>query len=236
LLIIDDREANEHPELRTISDVWGIPVTIQRLDAGDYVFLNRDNEPVGIERSEISNLVQKLASGELESQLERCQDNYQHIILLVEGVYDKVDELLAIHKGSGKGYFRTRVFPHTRYDYVKALEVRLQELGIEYIDTPNFECSLTTIRTIYIQRTKPESEHHLFRKSKVPRIPTKYTTNPAVPRLMALAPRLPERVAIQLIERYGSIYSILSKDPKELMGMPGVGKTLVRRLYDSVGK
>ncbi len=236
MLLIDDRECQEHPKLQTISDVWKIPVTIQRLDAADYCFLDRDNEPVGIERCEIGNLVQKLASGELESQLERCQDNYQHIILLVEGVYDKVEDLLAVHKGSGRGYFRVRVFPHTRYDYVKALEIRLQELGIEYIDTPNFDCSLTTIRTIYNQRTKPEEEHTLFKKSRVLKIPVKYTKNPAVPRLMALCPRLQEKSAIQLIDKFGSIWSVLNKDPQELMGIPGVGKVLVRRLYDSVGK
>lgn len=233
MLIVDDREITQHPE---IPQVIGLPVTIQRLESSDYCFLDRNNEPTGIERCEIGNLVQKLISGELEAQLERCQENYQHIILLVEGVYDKVEDLLAVHKGSGKGYFRVRVFPHTRYDYIKALEIRLQELGIEYIDTANFDCSMTTIRVIYNQRTKPEEEHTLFKKSRVPKLPTKYTKNPAVPRLMSLCPRLQEKSAIQLIDKFGSIWSILNKDPKELMVIPGVGKILVRRLFDSVGK
>jgi len=212
-----------------------LPCVIDTLDAGDFCFLNRDNEPVGIERCEIGNLVQKLASGELEEQLERCQDNYQHIILLVEGVYDKVEDLLAIHKESGKGYFRTRVYPHTRYDYIKALEIRLQELGIEYIDTANFDCSITTIRTIYNQRTKPETEHTLFKKARVPKIPTRYTNNPAVPRLMALVPRLPERVATELITKYGSIWIILNTEEDMLLAVDGFGKTLLRRLKENVG-
>ncbi len=236
LITIDDRECQEHPELQTISDIWEIPVTIQRLDAADYCFLDRDNEPVGIERCEIGNLVQKLASGELENQLERCQDNYQHIFLLVEGVYDKVEELLAVHKGSGRGYFRMRVFPHTRYDYVKALEIRLQELGIEYIDTPNFDCSLTTIRTIYNQRTKPEEEHTLFKKSRVPKIPTRYTNNPAVPRLMALIPRLSEKTAILLIHQFGSIWGIIHAEESQILEVEGVGKGTLQKLKENVGK
>jgi DNA excision repair protein ERCC-4 len=233
MITIDRREVQEHPE---IPELIELPFTIDTLSAGDYAFLDRNDEPLGIERSEIGNLIQKLVSGELEDQLSRCQDSYSTIILLPEGVYDKVDSLLATHKPSNRGYFRVRVYPHTRYDYIKALEVRLSELGIEVIHSPNFDCSMTVIRTIYQQRTKPEEAHNLFKKIRPVRIPVKLSSNPAVPKLMTLCPRLPERVSIRLINKFGSIWNILHVDDSELLGVEGFGKGLLTKLKKEVGK
>ncbi len=213
-----------------------IPNTVHRLDAADYAFLDHSNEPTGIERSEIGNLVQKIRSGELEDQMYKCQDNYTSVILLIEGVYDKVDGLLAVHKESNRGYFRTHIYPHTRYDYIKAVEVRLSEMGVELIYSPTFQCSMTTIRTIYNQRTKPEGEHTLFKRTRAVKMPVKLTSNPSVPKLMALANRLGEKVAIRLINKYGSIWAILNTPDEELLETEGMGKGLLRKLKEGVGK
>jgi len=238
MIVVDDREAKEAEEHQGVSIpyVLGIPCTIDRLTAGDYAFLGRGNGLVGIERSEIGNLIQKLRSGELESQLLRCQETYSSIILLVEGVYDQIDKLLATYNLGNRGYFRTHVYPSTEYGFIMALLVRLSELGIEVIHTPNFLCSMTTISTIYHQRTKPEEEHTLFKKTRAIRIPTKLTSNPTVPRLMALFPRLSEKVAIRLINKYGSIWSILNTEDSELLEVEGFGKGLLSKLKEGIGK
>ncbi len=233
MIIVDDRECSQHPE---IPDLLKIPCVIQRIEAGDFAFLNRDNEPTGIERSEIGNLIQKLRSGELEDQMYKCQANYAFVILLIEGVYDQVDGLLAVHRKSDRGYFRTHIYPHTRYDLIKALEIRLSEMGIELVYSPNFQCSIDTIRTIYNQRTKPEEKQTLFKRVRTIRIPTKLTSNPAVPKLMTLAGRMSEKVAIRLINKYGSIWSILNTEDSELLEVEGVGKGTLRRLKEGVGK
>jgi len=238
MLTIDDREVQEaqsHHNLY-IPDLLEIPTTIQRLVAADYALLNRDSNPLGIERCEIGNLIQKLRSGELEEQLLHCQSSYASIILLVEGVYDQVDKLLATHRVGSRGYYRVYVYPHVLYDSIKALEVRLSELGIEVLHSPNFQCSMALVQTIYDQRTKPEGEHHLFKHTRVPKLPVRFTTNPAVPKLMALIPRLPERVAIQLIHKYGSIWNIIHAEDKELLEVGGFGKGGLRRFKEGVGK
>ena len=233
MITIDRREVTEHPDIPFLIE---IPFTVNTLDAADYAFLDCNNEPVGIERSEIGNLLQKLRSGELESQMEKCRDNYSSVILLVEGVYDQVNNFLAVHKESNRGYFRTHIYPHTRYDYTMALLVRLSEMGIEIIHSPTFACSIIVVRTIYEQRTKAEEDHRLFKRVRQVRLPVKLSSNPAVPKLLALASRMPEKVAIRLINRYGGIWNILSTPDSELLGVEGMGKGLLEKLKKGVGK
>ncbi len=233
MITVDDREATQHPE---IPDLLDIPCVVQRLDAADFAFLDRDNEPTGIERSEIRNLLQKLRSGELEAQMLKCQANYNKIILLVEGVYDEVSGFLAIHRQSERGYYRSQIYPHTRYDHITALLVRLSEMGIEIIHSPNFGCSMVVVRTIHNQRTKAEEEHSLFKRIRPIKIPVKLSANPAVPKLMALCPRLPEKSAIRLINKFGSIWSILNSPDSELLEITGFGKGLLDKLKKGVGK
>ena len=233
MLTIDRREIQEHSDIPYLIEV---PFTVATLEAGDYAFLDHNDEPTGIERSEIGNLLQKLRSGELESQMLKCADNYSSVILLTEGVYDQVSGYLAVHKESSRGYFRTHIYPHTRYDYTMSLLVRLSEMGIEIIHSPNFACSMLLIKAIYEQRTKPEEEHHLFKKIRQVRLPVKLSSNPAVPKLLALCPRLPEKTAIRLINKYESIWRVLNTDDSELLEIEGFGRGLLNKLKEGIGK
>lgn len=233
MLIIDDREIVQHPD---IPKLLGMPSTVQRLDAADYAFLDRNSEPLGIERSEIGNLIQKVRSGELESQMLKCQENYAHTILLTEGVYDSIDGLLAVYNGGNRGYYRTYVYPRTYYETVMAIEIRLSEMGIELIHSPTLQCSMTTIRAIYNQRTKEESQHTLFKRTRAVVIPTKLTNNPAVPKLMTLCPRISEKVAIRLINKYDNIWTLIHQPDEELLKIEGFGRGLLDKLKKGVGK
>lgn len=234
MILIDDRQIVEHPE---IPEMLGIDSSTARLAAGDYCFVSSKDELIGIEQSEIGNLVQKLRSGELESQLRNCDKLYDSIILLVQGVYDSFGGLLALYKKSkNKGYFNTYTYHHTSFEYVMATLVRLSEMGIEIIPSPNFPCSIDTVRYIYNQRTKPEEEHTLFKKIRKVNIPTKLTANPSVPRLMALIPHISEKVAIRLIHKFTTVWGVLHAEDAELLDVEGVGSGLVSNLRRSVGK
>lgn len=233
MITIDRRELQQHED---IPDLIELPFVVDTLDAADYAFLDYKDEPVGIERCEVGNLIQKLRSGELESQMLKCQANYSSIILLTEGVYDSVQGFLSVHREGSRGYFRSHIYPHTRYDYTIASLVRLSDMGIEIIHSPNFGCSMVVVRTIYNQRTKPEVDHSLFKRIRPIRIPVKLSANPAVPRLMSLCPRLPEKVAIRLINKYSTIWNILSTPDEELLGVEGFGKGLLDKLKRGVGK
>lgn len=233
MLTIDRREIQEHPDIPFLID---LPHVVDTLEAADYAFLDVHGEPLGIERCEIGNLLQKLRSGELEAQMIKCDEAYNTIIILVEGVYDAVQGFLAVHGESNRGYFRKHIYPHTTYDFAIASLIRLSDMGIEIIHSPNFACSMVVVRTIYNQRTKPEEEHHLFKRIRPIRIPVKLSSNPAVPKLMALCPRLPEKTAIRLINQFDSIWNILSTPDDALLGVEGMGRGLLDKLKKGVGK
>lgn len=243
-ITIDRRELQQmvlHRNISSIEELSSlikVPVVEDTLDAGDFAFLDRDSEPLGIERAEIGNLAQKLRTGELEQQLVRCDEAYKTVILLTEGVYDHIGGFLANYKRSTEGsvYWRNRISPNMRYADIKALQVRLSELGIEIIETPNFECSMRVISVIYHQRTKPEEEHSLFKKIRPIRIPVKMSSNPAIPKLLSLCNRMPEKVAIKLINKYGSIWAVLNTEEEELLLIEGMGKGLLQNLKKGVGK
>lgn len=233
MIVIDDREVGEHPE---IPELLGVSTTIMRLEAGDYCFLDVNKEPVGIERSEISNLVMKSRSGELEAQMYKCQGYYPTIVLLVEGVYDQYKELLALYKAGNNGYFRSYVYPRTTYLFAIGLELGLSSMGIEVVHSPNFACSMDIVGLLYKQRNKAEGEHTLFRKIRKINLPTKISANPAVPKLMALVPRLSERTAVLLLHKFDTIWAVLNAEDKELLAVEGMGKGFVSKLRESVGK
>lgn len=213
-----------------------VPITIDRLDSADYAFLDVDGEAEGIERCSIGNLVQKLVSGELESQLERCSDAYKRVMLLTEGVYGSTGGLLTVYKNGKNGYFRTRVYPSTNYGYVVSSLVRLSDFGVELIHTPDFDCTMKTVATIYKQRTKEHKDRKFFAKIRPVKIPQKISSDPAIGRLMALCPRMPERVALALVIKYGNIWNILNASDKELLAVDGFGLGLLNKLKETVGK
>ena len=232
-LTIDTREHTQHPE--TAGLLKG-DTHIMLLDAADYAFLDRNSEPVGIERCEIGNFIQKMRSGELEAQLTRCADQFSTVILMIEGVWDmRAEGNLAVHKAHDRGYFCQRIYPSTRYDYALAFLVRVSELGIEVLQTPNFTTSMVAIATVYKQRTKPEELHTLFKHVRALHIPSKLSANPSIPRLMGLCPRMSEKVAIRLTHQFGSIWKILNATDEELLQVDGIGKGLVKNLRESVG-
>lgn len=231
MVIIDDREINQHPE---IADLLGISFSVQRLDAGDFCFLDVNNEVVGIERCTVNNFVQKLMDGQLESQMYKCQEQFSSVILLIEGVCDSHKDLLALYKKGNNAYFRYMVYPRLMYKSILAAIVSLSNMGVEIITTANFECTMEAIRLIYASRTR--TEHTLFKKTRKIRLPVKSSANPSVPRLMAIVPRLSEKAAVRLMYKFDTIWNVLHAEDKELMEIEGVGRGVVRRIKEAVGK
>jgi len=235
MIIVDDREMLQHPDIPSFLE--GVPLEVQRLEGGDFAFINIDGDPIAIERSEIGNLRQKLHTGELEAQLRKCADMYSRVYLIVEGVFDATSGLVAVHKHRRDAYYyRAHIYPNTRYDYIASVLVRLSMIGVIILSAPNLECTLHFVRAIYSQENKTEEEHTLFKKNRVLRMPSKITNNPAIPRLMGLCDRMPEKTALRLINKFGSVWGVLNASDKELQETDGVGKTLVKKLRRGVGQ
>ena len=237
MIVVDSREVGEHPDLVDELGKYNIDIAIDRLDAADYVFVAWGSKLTGIERAEVSNLVQKMKSGELEEQLTRCAEQFSSVILLVEGIDHTIGDNLATYKGTKdhKAFYRNYVFPHTTLVELKALESRLSQLGFEVLHATDFTCSMATIAAIYHNRTKPPEAHKLFMGIRKPTIPVKMSNNPSVPKLLALCDRMPEKVAIRLIYEYKTVWGVLNTPDKELLGVEGMGRGLLARLRKGVG-
>lgn len=75
MILVDDREYNEHPDL---TELISIETRIERLNSADYAFMDINRETVGVERCEISNLIQKIKSGEAgAATLQMCRRVFQ---------------------------------------------------------------------------------------------------------------------------------------------------------------
>ena len=236
MITVDTREYDQHKDIPTY-----LPgCQIQKLEAGDYAYNDYDTNPVRIERCEISNLMQKLNSGELESQLRVAEDLYNKFYLLVEGVWDEEDNAVQPYKHLTmnlrghrvKAYIATKRHGFFQYDRLEAFLIRIEEMGVRLLSSPNFPCSMRIIKLMETKQAEPPEGHKLFTSSRAVKIPTKFTKNPAVPRLMALCPRLPEKVALQLINDYGNIFGVLMTNPTDVEGF---GKILQERLRENVG-
>jgi ERCC4-type nuclease len=242
MITVDSREYIKHPE---IDELLETDHTIARLDEADYAWLDCFTNPIGVERCEVSNYIAKLRSGELEDQLRRCATSYAKVYLLIENILDPDDDgFLRRFKRTRKGYLyipdnpnpRAKRIPKQRFSYVMSSLISLDDMDVCVLQTPSFDASMRLIDVLYSNLTTAEGARTLFRRVKPPHIPTKLTNNPAVPKLMALVPRIPEQVAIRLIHQYDNIWNVLHTDDRELLAVEGMGKTLVQRLKEGIGK
>ncbi len=235
MLTIDRREDQQHPEFANGLVSAQIPIRVDTLDEADFAFLNLMREPIGIERMAISNYVQKLMDGELEAQLRRCADSYFTTYVLIEGVYTPSKGRLAIHRSTRRGFYPSKTYARISYGVVVSSLVRLESMGFKLIHSANPDATIYVIESIYNHHQKHEDDHTLFTKLRPPKIPVKLSANPAVPKLLALCPRLGEKAAIRLINQYGTIWEILHRPDKELLEIEGFGKVALARLKASVG-
>lgn len=153
-------------------------------------------------------------------------------------MYDGEKELLTTYKKAARKaiYYQNHTYDRSRYDYVVAAEIRLSELGLEVIHSPNFKATMTVISTIFNQRTKPEEEHTLFKRTRALKMPVKLTKNPLVPKLMAVgAPGFPEKVAIRLTQKFGGLYGIMLANDEDILAVEGMGKGLLYKLKKGMG-
>jgi ERCC4-type nuclease len=239
MLTIDRREVQEHPEIPSLLNP--IPNCIDTLEEADYAFLDRNMNPVGIEKATITDLMGKMVSGRLEEQITRCSKSYNTTILMVEGVWDAEDGWIATYSKTPKRKGKVRKYECSHvskmpYSNILALLVRLSDIGVEVLYTPNLLCSMEAIKIIYTSRRKSDEEHTLFKKIRQVQIPVKLSSNPAVPMLLSLCPRMPDKVAIRLIGKYGTIWNVLHADAKELKEIEGIGSGLIEKLFKGVGK
>jgi len=232
MLLIDDREIVQHPEL---PGMFTVPTAVERLGAGDFCFLDRDRNLIGIERVTINNFFQTLHSGELEEKLNKCLDLYATTILLLQDIYFDEGNRITLYRRTEQGRFYCyHILPTATFNQLASALDRLGEYNIQLRTSHTLEESVKVIEAIYGQRKEPEEQHHLMKRPPKP-IPPRWTGRRDIALLTAMCPRMPVKVANALLEKYGTIWMVLNAPLEGLLEVRGMGQGLLRNLREGIG-
>ena len=142
-ILLDDREK----KLIAIFDKKGDILTfeVKRLDIADIIV----SSEVAIERKEGSDFVSSIMDNRLFEQIVRLKDTYSTLILILEGLNNKVFERTGMKISSIYG----------------ALSVISYKLGISVIPTRNIEDTSIVIERIAIREQSEDKDSNPFARS-----------------------------------------------------------------------
>lgn len=221
----------------------GVPITREQRAVGDYAFDDQDGLPCLITRK-AADLGDSLFSGHFGEEIQHCitflkSSGGGHLWWLQEGAWR------ASQDGSLKGISHTCP-PSNRhstgvdkthdaiYTLIPNLQISLQAGGVYYITTASLWESTTTIAALY-HRGKAGWPTGLPLRMDRPTLhwhrddEWRHTA-----RLMALWPRLSERLAADLLAQHGSIVNIIKAVENNTLTCPGIGTKMLASLKSVV--
>ena len=191
---------------RVVSQIYltaiGIKTEIKTLQIGDYIV----GPETVVERKSIQDLISSVFDGRLFDQCSRLKEHFQNPILLVEG---NVDEIESITEN-----------PLVFYGALSTVAI---DFKIPIIPTPN---ASHTAKLLVSLCSKKESIKGPFLKK------IKKSNNIQKQQLSVLCslPGIGEKIAIRILEKYGSPFIALSATSKELGKIPGLGETRAKKI------
>ena len=224
---------------------FGLPVELTTLDVGDVAWIGRGLEdapvPVGVEIKRIGDLLSSILSGRLSGhQLPQMVKQYVHTYLLIEGRYRVGEEgIIEMRNGSvWMPHQGTARHPFTYREleaFLTTLEIRAGVHLRRTVDRPE---TAALVHALYRWWTsKPLEDHgsHLAMHSAM------RDSN------LIYKPTLKRRVAAELpgvgVERSGavadhfpSVKAMVEAEVKEWETIPGIGKTLARKIRTALNE
>jgi len=199
-IIIDEREKKSG--IPNLLIAIGIKTEIKTLQIGDYIV----GPETVVERKSIQDLISSVFDGRLFDQCSRLKEHFQNPILLVEG---NVDEIESITEN-----------PLVFYGALSTVSI---DFKIPIIPTPN---ASHTAKLLVSLCSKKESIKGPFLKK------IKKSNNIQKQQLSVLCslPGIGEKIAIRILEKYGSPFIALSATSKELGKIPGLGETRAKKI------
>jgi len=199
-IVIDEREKKSG--IPNLLTAIGIKTEIKTLQIGDYIV----GPETVVERKSIQDLISSVFDGRLFDQCSRLKEHFQNPILLVEG---NVDEIESITEN-----------PLVFYGALSTVAI---DFKIPIIPTPN---ASHTAKLLVSLCSKKESIKGPFLKK------IKKSNNIQKQQLSVLCslPGIGEKIAIRILEKYGSPFIALSATSKELGKIPGLGETRAKKI------
>jgi len=202
-IIADERErASGLPDLLSQS---GLRVDIATLRVGDYIL----SPEIAVERKTLSDLVTSIFDGRVFDQVRQLTEAYRRPILMIEGMMKDLPSLT------------DRVGP-----VYGALGHLIANYRLSLLVSSSIEESCRLLATIAehaargpvkgpLLRKQAKSENHLLGQL----------------RLVASLPGVGEKLAMRLLERFGTPLAVFNAEPSQLAQIRGVGRRRAEKIF-----
>jgi len=199
-IIVDERERKSG--IPDLLKSIGINIEIKTLPIGDYIVAP---ETV-IERKSLSDFVSSVFDGRLFDQCSRLKEHFQHPIILIEGNLDEIDEITEN--------------PFIFYGTISRIAL---DFKIPIIPTPN---ASHTAKLLVSMCSHKESTTGPFLKK------IKKSNDLQKQQLSALCslPGIGEKLAVRMLEKFGSPLRVLNATPSELSKINGLGQARAKKI------
>jgi len=199
-IVIDERERKSG--IPKLLRAIGVNVEVKTLPIGDYIV---SHETV-VERKSIHDFISSIFDGRLFDQCNRLKEHFKFPIILLEG---NVDEIESITEN-----------PLVFYGALSTIAV---DFKIPVIPTPN--ASHTAKLLISLSSRKESIKGPLLKKIKK-------SNDTQKQQLIVLCslPGIGEKIAIRMLEKFGTPLKALSSSTKDLAKIPGLGELRAKKI------
>ena len=205
-IIIDERERKSG--IPKLLKAIGVNVEIKRLPIGDYIVAH---ETV-VERKSINDLISSIFDGRLFDQCKRLTENFKFPVILIEG---NVDEIESITDN-----------PLVFYGALSTVAV---DFKIPIIPTPN--ASHTAKLLVSLSSRKESIKGPLLKKIKKSNDMQKQQLS-----VLCSLPGVGEKIAVRMLEKFGSPLKVLSASTKDLARISGLGESRAAKIKKMLEK
>ena len=213
-IVVDEREKKSGiPDLLKAT---GINVEMKMLPVGDYIVAP---ETI-VERKTIRDMMSSIFDGRLFDQCQRLKENYQFPILLIEGDVDEIEELIEFYFKNRNGNMEKKSGGTWFYGVISSVAI---DFRIPIIHTPN---ALHSTKLLISMCTRKETIKGPFLKK------IKKSSDLQIQQISVLSslPGVGEKIAIRMLEKFGTPLKVLSASTTELSKITGLGEARAKKL------
>ena len=213
-IVVDEREKKSGiPDLLKAT---GINVEMKMLPVGDYIVAP---ETI-VERKTIRDMMASIFDGRLFDQCQRLKEHYQFPILLIEGDVDEIEELIEFYFKNKNGNMEKKSGGTWFYGVISSVAI---DFRIPIIYTPN---ALHSTKLLISMCTRKEIIKGPFLKK------IKKSSDLQIQQLSVLSslPGVGEKIAIRMLEKFGTPLKVLSASTTELSKITGLGEARAKKL------
>ena len=213
-IVVDEREKKSGiPDLLKAT---GISVEMKMLPVGDYIVAP---ETI-VERKTIRDMMSSIFDGRLFDQCQRLKEHYQSPILLIEGDVDEIEELIEFYFKNRNGNMEKKSGGTWFYGVISSVVI---DFRIPIIHTPN---ALHSTKLLISMCTRKETIKGPFLKK------IKKSSDLQIQQLSVLSslPGVGEKIAIRMLEKFGTPLKVLSASTTELSKITGLGEARAKKI------